>query len=263
MIQEGQVRLQFLGQSGFVLTFPTGRILVDGYFSAHPDRLAEPPVDASELTDLDIIAFTHEHGDHLDIDAVPLLAAASPTARFVAPTPCVRILAQCGVSAERIVSVEPDQSVMLAGIEIRPVRARHALKGGEPYSFGENARAFRFLGYVLRAQGVVIYHAGDTIDYEGLAETLRSLAVDVALLPINGRDADREKQGIAGNLDAREAAVLAIAAGVDVAIPMHHDMFATNPGYPEDFVRAFRELHAPVTAVVMSTGSSFTYTKGS
>jgi hypothetical protein len=35
--------------------------------------------------------------------------------------------------------------------------------------------------------------------------------VDVALLPINGRDSEREGRGIVGNMDAREAVELALA----------------------------------------------------
>ncbi len=50
-----------------------------------------------------------------------------------------------------------------------------------------------------------VYHAGDTIAYDDMVERLRALRVDVALLPINGRDHFREAQDVVGNLTPREA----------------------------------------------------------
>ena len=81
----------------------------------------------------------------------------------------------------------------------------------------------RFLGFVARCGPWTIYHSGDTVRYAGMAETLRPFAVDVALLPINGRAPERR---VAGNLDGREAADLARAIGAGVVIPCHYDMFA-------------------------------------
>src|SRR5947207_12725733 len=97
-----------------------------------------------------------------------------------------------------------------------------------------------FLGYVVSAGGVRVYHAGDTVVFDGLVDRLRELRVDLALLPINGRDAEREAAGIVGNIDAREAAQLAEEIGADAAVPLHWDMFAWNPGDPAEFVGAAR-----------------------
>lgn len=258
----GQVRICALGQSGFLLRFPSGRILVDGFFSPHPDRLVEAPIAPHELNDLELIAFTHEHGDHLDIDAVPDLAGASPKARLIAPRPCVAMLTAAGIPEGRIVGMQPHEHFELGGIVVHALPALHAVTAGDPYTFGEaSGGAVRFLGYVFSAGGVSVFHAGDTLDYEGFARSIRALHVDVALLPINGRDPERESRGIAGNLDAEEAAGLAAESGVDVVIPMHYDMFAANPGFPEDVVRALRAKGAAVTVVVPAAGKNFIYTK--
>ena len=263
MIRSNQVGIFALGQSGFALSYPTGRVLVDGFFSEHPDRLVESPFPASEARGFVLIAFTHEHGDHLDLDALPALADASPGCRFIAPRPCVGLVTATGVSAERVIGMQPDEPVTWRGIEVHAVPARHSVAAGDPYTFGtETADGMvRFLGYVFRAGGVVVYHAGDTLDYDGLADALRALEVNVALLPINGRDPERESRGIAGNLDPEEAAALAVQAGVDLVIPMHYDMFAANPGYPEELVRAVRLKKASLKVVVLPAGSAFVYTK--
>lgn len=100
---------------------------------------------------------------------------------------------------------------------------------------------YPYLGYVLRDGHVTLYHAGDTIPYHGLVEALAPLAIDLALLPINGRDYFRQQRGIAGNLDAREAAELALLLGVETVIPMHYGMFAGNTASPGTFVD---HLHA-------------------
>ena len=50
----------------------------------------------------------------------------------------------------------------------------------------------RYLGYVLDTPDGRVYHAGDTLRWDGQAELLRRHRVDLALLPINGRDAERE-----------------------------------------------------------------------
>lgn len=261
-IREGQVGIFALGQSGFLLRFASSGVLIDGFFSAHPERLFDSPLKAADATGLDIIGFTHEHGDHLDLDSVPDLAQASPRARMVIPRPCVAKLTEIGTSEKRICGMRPGESLMDGGLHLHALASRHAVSAGDPYTFGdESGEGARFLGYVVSAGGVSVYHAGDTLDYDGLDNSLRRLHVDLALLPINGRDPDRESRGIAGNLDPDEAAALAHRSGVQVVIPAHYDMFASNPGFPEELVRAVRALPTRLTVVVLRAGSGFVYTK--
>src|SRR4029077_12332985 len=80
-------------------------------------------------------------------------------------------------------------------------------------------RGHRWLGYVVELNGVPLYHSGDTILHDGLVDRLQKRSVDVACLPVNGRDFWRERRGIIGNLDARESAELAATIGADVLIP--------------------------------------------
>lgn len=81
--------------------------------------------------------------------------------------------------------------------------------------------------------GVRIYHAGDSVPYEGQVERLRVLRPDVALLPINGRHDLRERLfNIVGNMDARQAVQLARAIGARLLIAMHWELFWLNRGSP-------------------------------
>lgn len=94
----------------------------------------------------------------------------------------------------------------------------------------------RFLGHVVEASGVRLYHAGDTIHYDGMETLLAELGIDLAMLPINGRDPAGEARGIVGNLTEGEAAWLANEIGAGVVVPMHHDLFAHNLGEPGHLV---------------------------
>lgn len=80
----------------------------------------------------------------------------------------------------------------------------------------------------------VLFHSGDTVRSPKMADILRDNGVTAALLPINGRDAQREAMNIVGNLTAAESADLAADAGATLLVPIHWDMFANNPGDPEE-----------------------------
>jgi L-ascorbate metabolism protein UlaG (beta-lactamase superfamily) len=95
----------------------------------------------------------------------------------------------------------------------------------------------RFVGYVLGSSSRM-YHAGDTIVTDDLRDALVELDVDVALLPINGRDAEREARGIVGNMDAAEAVDLALWVEASVLVPYHWDGFAGNTVPPGSAVDA-------------------------
>jgi L-ascorbate metabolism protein UlaG (beta-lactamase superfamily) len=61
---------------------------------------------------------------------------------------------------------------------------------------------------VLRCGAWTIYHSGDTIAFDGIGESLRDLALDLAILPINGK---------LGNMNGIEAARVASTAGAKLA----------------------------------------------
>jgi L-ascorbate metabolism protein UlaG (beta-lactamase superfamily) len=148
-----------------------------------------------------------------------------------------------GVDRARIIGAQPDEPITIGGLTIHPVPACHGASVDDAYNFGEQLSGglVRYLGFVFDFGGVVIYHAGDTLLYEDQADMLRRLRVQVALLPINGRDRHRELHDLVGNMDPRDAAHLAADAGCDLLIPMHHDMFPGNLGYPELLVQYLRD----------------------
>jgi L-ascorbate metabolism protein UlaG (beta-lactamase superfamily) len=100
----------------------------------------------------------------------------------------------------------------------------------------------KFLGYVVQCGDLKIYHSGDTLLYEDMAQKLSFFQPDIALLPING---DSPERGVAGNLNGREAATLAHEIGARIVIPCHFEMFEFNTASPDEFIRRAEELHQP------------------
>jgi L-ascorbate metabolism protein UlaG (beta-lactamase superfamily) len=202
---------------------------------------------------------THEHVDHFDAVSAPAIATASPGATFVVPTPIVDMVTECGISPERVAGVQPGSPLALDGVTVDAVKAMHGVTMEDAYGFGESLSGglVRFVGFVLSLGGTRVYHAGDTIHYAGMESALADAGVDVALLPINGRDPEREARGIVGNLSEREAAWLAGAIGAETVIPMHHDLFPHNRGYPSRLVESVERDHPGVHVLVPTRDEPF------
>jgi L-ascorbate metabolism protein UlaG (beta-lactamase superfamily) len=243
------VALSWLGQSSVALRLGGTTVLVDPFLSPHPDRLVPPALAAAEAHGVDVLLITHDHLDHLDEHAVPAIAAASPTAVVLVPGDVVERVTELGVEPRRVRGLARDGHVEVGGVTIDAVPACHGVEMGDAYRLGP------FLGYVVSAGGVRVYHAGDTIVFDGLAERLLEVGVDLALLAINGRDPEREAQGIVGNMDEREAAQLARDIEADAVVPLHWDMFAWNPGDPAALVAV-----AETSVIVPQRVRPFVYT---
>jgi L-ascorbate 6-phosphate lactonase len=243
------VVLSWLGQSSIAMRVRGATVLVDPFLSPHPERLIAPPFAPEEARGVDLVLITHDHLDHLDERALPAIAAASPGALVVVPEEIVGRAVEVGVDEARVRGLASDARAQFGNVVVDAVPASHGDGINDAYRLGP------FLGYVVSSDGARVYHAGDTIVFDGLVERLREVRVDLALLPINGRDAEREAEGIVGNMDANEAAQLARDIRANAAVPMHWDMFAGNPGDPAEFVAA-----ADVTVIVPRHLTPFVYT---
>lgn len=241
-------RLWWLGQSGFLLQWQGTHVLLDPYLSdsltrkySQTDkphvRMAELVVDPAQLSFIDVTTSSHNHTDHLDADTLIPILTRNPALKFVIPE------ANRAFVAERM-KIDPAMPIGLDDgkmIEIRRIRFTGIASAHDTVERDEQGRA-KFLGYVLQFGEWSIYHSGDTVRYDGMAEKLRPFGVDVALLPINGRAPERR---VAGNLWGREAAKLAYDIGAKVVIPCHYDMFEFNTASPEEFVDACQRLQQP------------------
>ncbi len=263
-LHAGQVAIWWLGQASFALRGGAATVLIDPFLDPHPERLAPPPFAPAQARGVDLILYTHEHFDHLDLASLPAILVASPQARVVVPRPIIPRLTQVGLASGRVIGAQPDEVVAWANTTVYPVPARHGVEVEDAYTFGQEQSdgMVRYLGYVVELNGVRLYHAGDTIAYSGIERRLQDLRIDVALLPINGRDHYREtRHGIVGNLDHREAARLAAETGADLLIPMHYEMFARNRGYPAHLVDIVQREHPGLSVLIPGKERPFVYTR--
>ena len=249
-------RVTWLGQAGFRIELGGVCFVVDPWASPHELRLTPTPPLRLAADGVDWLLVTHEHLDHLDLPFLPTVLERSPDVRVVVPTPVAALLEET-VGRDRVVVVQPGDELELGGVEVSVVPAFHGVTMEDAYGDGSAlGGGARFVGYVL-GRGRRVYHAGDTILTDELTAALRPLGVEVALLPINGRDAERESRGIVGNMDAAEAVELSLAVGASLLVPYHWDGVAGNTAEPDDAVRRagdrlevvvpdrFRELVVP------------------
>ena len=248
------VALTWLGQSGFVLDFAGVRLAVDPFLSDFPGRRVAAPATPHALAGMAGVVVTHEHADHFDVPTLHALQAVDPSLPIVLPEPLCA--AARGAGLDQLIGAQPGMELELGGVSVRPVSAQHGVHVDDAYDFGEalSEGLVRYLGYVIAGDTTTVFHAGDTLVYEGLGAALAEADVDIALLPINGRDAAREARGLVGNMTHAEAAQLAAAAGVRYVIPTHFDMFDANSGPLGAFVEAVRETGAPIGVLCPAHG---------
>lgn len=247
--EHGKLHLWWLGQAGFLLQWRGHHLLLDPYLSdslsvkyAATDkphvRMSERVIDPRRLDFIEVASSSHNHTDHLDHETLRPLMEANPDLRFVIPEANRAFVAdrlKCdpswpiGCDDGRTVQVGPFALVGLAS-------AHETLER-------DAEGRYKHLGYIVRGDAWSIYHSGDAVPYEGMAERLRQLsaprALDVALLPINGRAPER---GVPGNFFGDEAATFAKDINARLVIPMHYDMFTFNTASPKLFASEAQRL---------------------
>ncbi len=249
--QPDHLHLWWLGQSGYLLQWAGCHVLLDPYLSdslsrkyAGTDkphvRLSERVVAPERLDFVDVVTSSHNHTDHLDPDTLRPLARANVGLRLIcARANLAEALQRSTLAPAQVLGLDPDQPprwVAVGPFEFHAVPAAHETLERD------DARLYRFVGFVLKAGPCVLYHAGDTVLYAEQVERLRLYGVQLALLPINGRLPERR---VAGNLWGREAAALARQIGAGLVVPCHYDLFAFNTVSPEEFVAECRRLGQP------------------
>jgi L-ascorbate metabolism protein UlaG (beta-lactamase superfamily) len=232
----GETTLYWLGQAGFVLRARDGSpvLVIDAYLSDHlarkyagrlfpHQRMMPSPIRADELARVDLVLCSHAHGDHMDPGTLPELARRHPRCRFLVPEAVRDHAVGLGLPADRVVGARADTTLApCQGVRVHALPAAHEELRLEP-----DGRS-PFLGYVVELDGWTVYHSGDCVPYPGLAERLRRHRIDLALLPVNGRDAHRLANGVPGNFHWEEALRLSLAAGIPELVGHHIGMFEFN-----------------------------------
>lgn len=228
-LPHGRAAFWWLGQHSFVVKLGPTVLYIDPYLDPNPARQTPPLFEPETVRNADLVLCTHDHLDHIDPVALAGIVKASPQAVFVAPRPHRRRMLEIGVPESRLRLLNDGESLTELGVTVTAVKSKHEF-------FEESPEGFPFLGYVFEGNGITGYHSGDTVIYDGLCTTLRRWKLDVAFLPINGRDATRYLAGCIGNMTYQEAVDLAGELEVGLAVPSHWDMSAMNSEDPQKFL---------------------------
>jgi L-ascorbate metabolism protein UlaG (beta-lactamase superfamily) len=168
------------------------RVIVDpwfysGWFTRQLEPLGVVPTD---LPPLAAVLVTHRHADRFDARALRDLAAHVPLA--IAPPGLVARLRDLGFG--RVEALDWWDRTTVDGLTVTAVPARHSVR--------EN-------GYVLEADGLSAYVAGDTRLFSELADVAtRFPHLDVAVLPVGGERMLGLKTELGPEDAARAAATL-------------------------------------------------------
>ncbi len=250
----------WLGQSGFLLQWKGKRVLLDPYLSdsltrkyADTDkphiRMSERVMDPELLSGISVVTSSHNHTDHLDAETLQPVLRNNPGIHFLIPEANRSfVAARVGCAADFPVGISDGQSVVLDDFTFYGIPAMH-----NTIDRDEQGHC-KYMGFVIRFGEFSIYHSGDTLWFEGMAELLKPFSVHLALLPINGNLPERK---VAGNLSCREAAELGKAIGAGCVIPCHYDMFTFNTADVQDFVREANKIGQPYR--VLKGGERFSY----
>ena len=202
------MKLTYFGHSCFLLEIAGQRIVLDPYLSENPHGTVDPAT-----VPCDLVLCSHAHEDHT-CDALELSRRHGAT--IVAPFELAEHFAAKGAA---IIDLMPGGGITLPWGRLDMTPAVHSsaleLPGGGNQSMGVPS------GYLVRAEGRSLYHAGDTAVF-GDMRLIGRHGLDLALLPIGDRYT-------MGPDDAIEALHLLRPR---LAVPMHYnttDKIRTDP----------------------------------
>jgi len=215
------MKITWLGHSCFVIE-GSKRVIIDPFI---PE--GEVP------KDVDIVAVTHGHSDHFG-------ETLSYSAPVIAVNEIARWLQEKGMTAE---GMNIGGTVEVEGVRFTMTPALHSswLEASGQQGFYGGVAA----GFVIRMDGKVIYHAGDTGLFSDMKLIRELYHPEIAMLPIGGRY----------TMGPDEAMMAAEFIGADTVIPMHYNTFPPIEQDAEAFKKSI-ERTSNIRVKVLSPGET-------
>jgi L-ascorbate metabolism protein UlaG (beta-lactamase superfamily) len=200
--EPNSIAVTYIGNEGFMVEFPSKKILIDAltshenpsYTTPASDDLIKMESGQPPFGGTDLVLVTHHHLDHYSpASSVNCLLNNSGT-EFLSTQQAVELLKENATSFEkiekRVIEVTPDfeQSidVRVDGIDLRVLRLKHSAyyeekEDGTKVNRHEHVQN---LGFLVRTDGLAVFHCGDarTDPEEFKALGLDEERVDIAFL---------------------------------------------------------------------------------
>lgn len=161
----------WFGHASTLVEIEGRRVLIDPVWSLRcspsqtvgPKRLHPMPLALGELPTLDAVVISHDHYDHLDMATVIALAR-SQSVPFLVPLGVGAHLRHWRVPPERIIELDWDEEVSVAGLRFVATEARHFSGRG----FTRNETLWG--SWVVIGESHRVFYTGDTGYFPGFAE---------------------------------------------------------------------------------------------
>lgn len=226
--EQGEIALFWLGQAGFIIKNSYGETLaIDPYLSNLVERTCGlkrimMPIISPEDLNVDILLISHHHDDHLDMDSIPSIMKNKNT-KLLSPTTGINICKKKGINEAQLISFNYGDKIKLKHFELEAVFADHGDMAPDA------------IGILVNTDHVLIYFASDTAYQSKRMEYVSRKNIHILVTPINGEY---------GNLNERDAAMLAKQVGAELVIPSHFWMFIRHGADPYAFDREMK-IEAP------------------
>ncbi|MBB3113861.1 L-ascorbate metabolism protein UlaG (beta-lactamase superfamily) [Paenibacillus phyllosphaerae] len=214
------MKITYHGHSCIHIETSRGKSLViDPFLRGNPLAVAKP-----EEIKADAVLLTHAHADHI-LDAEPI--AKSNDAPVVAIVELATYMSWKGV---KTVGMNMGGTVDLKFAQAKMIQAFHS-SGIVDEEKQQIIYAGMPAGYIVRADGFTILHAGDTALYGDMKIIGERNQIDVAFVPIG----DHFTMGPEDALQAAEW------YGAKLVIPVHYNSFPVIKQDAEAFVAQLQE----------------------
>lgn len=229
----------WLGHSGFIFDIGDHRIILDPFISGNPLCTITP----EDTGDVEYILLTHAHSDHVGDSeagvAGDTLAIADRTgAQIICNFEMGNWFASNGI--ENLWQGNPGGTFRGDYFDVKLTKAFHSS------SFGDGSYGGQPNGMIISANGMTLYHAGDTSLF-GDMELIGDEGIDVAFLPIG----DRFTMGIEDSLKAIKL------LRPSYVVPVHYNTF---PPIAQDAGEWAQKVNRQTNAqpIVLDPGGSYT-----
>ncbi len=199
------IKITWIGHAAFKIE-GSKVVFVDPFITGNPVS----KINVDEIDRADVVIVTHDHGDHGFEDAVKICKKTG--AVFASQ---YELVVKSALDKAEPMNIGGFVNVGGTGVEVAFTPAWHTAQMGDP------------TGVLIKIDGLMIYHAGDTGLFSDMKLIGEMYKPHVALLPIGGRF----------TMDIYQASKAVELISPKYVIPMHYNTFDLIKADPNEFAK--------------------------